>query len=168
VSEVDTVPVLSKPGKLVAPNEADRRLAREAGQRLAAYLGEPKPIKMGVVPEGKEQEEAIVLPASVLCVLVDVLAELAAGNAVAVVPVQAELTTQLAADMLNVSRPYLIGLLDKGEIPSRRVGVQRRVLLSDLLAYKQRSEAERLKALEELQARPRNSTWVIDQSFQGD
>jgi excisionase family DNA binding protein len=90
------------------------------------------------------------LPPSVVQALAGLVHELARGNAVTVVPVQAELTTQQAADLLNVSRPFLVKLLDSGEIPYHRTGTHRRVKAADLLEYRDRRRAARRAALAEL------------------
>jgi excisionase family DNA binding protein len=84
--------------------------------------------------------------------LVEVLKQLASGNAVSIVPLRKEVTTYEAAEILNVSRPFVIGLLEKGEIPFRKVGAHRRIPLSTLLEYKRKTDAIRDEALDFLAA----------------
>lgn len=79
-----------------------------------------------------------------------VVHEMKQGKSIAVMPLHEELSTQEAADLLNVSRPFLVNLLRKGEISFKKVGSHRRVRLEDLLVYKERRDSERLKALDDL------------------
>ncbi len=134
----------------VSPSEADSAAARDSSRKLAPLLATKR--RLRVVPDGGKPEEAIVLPAPALELLLSILTEMASGNAVTLIPIHAELTTQAAADLLNVSRPYVVELLEKGEIPHRKVGTHRRILFRDLLDYKQRSDAKRKQALDALVA----------------
>lgn len=133
--------VVEESGPIFAP-DSDATIVKQLDDELARTDGVAKL----VTPRGSE----IRLPHSVLQVLMGVVHEMARGNAVKVMPIHAELTTQQAAELLNVSRPFLVSLLERGEIKYRKVGTHRRVLLEDLLVYKDRRDRERLSALDEL------------------
>jgi len=94
--------------------------------------------------------ESIALPEAVFYVLERVAEVLARGDAIAVVPVGREVTTQQAADLLNVSRQYLVRLLDEGRIPFRKTGKHRRLRIEDVLAFKERRDKDRRAGLREL------------------
>ena len=98
------------------------------------------------------EADDIILPGHVLQILLDVLSEMSKGNAISLIPHHQEISTQEAANLLNVSRPFLVGLLENGEIPFRKVGAHRRVKLTDVLEYKDQSDAKRLQALNDLTA----------------
>jgi excisionase family DNA binding protein len=97
-------------------------------------------------PDGKE----LPLPEPLYRVLVEAAATLVAGYQVIVAPIHHQLTTQEAADFLNVSRTYLVRLLDRGDIPSSKVGRHRRVRFGELMSYKKRRMSERREALTNL------------------
>lgn len=103
-----------------------------------------------VVPGDKG--EPVDLPESVVRVLAEVLDHARRGESVRVIVDDDEITTQQAADLLNVSRPYLVGLVDRGEIPSRKVGTRRRLKLADVLLYREIDQARRLEAVNTLAA----------------
>jgi excisionase family DNA binding protein len=127
----------------VAPTEKDSALARESSRRLSKYGRSDLKVQIPDVGE-------VILPASAVRLLISLLSEMAAGNAVTLIPIHAELTTQQAADLLGVSRPFLIKQMQEGQIPFRKVGTHRRILFRDAMAYKRKIDAERLKALGEL------------------
>lgn len=138
--------------ELELPDETAAHQAAQAVADLNAFLrAHPTPTaRVRLCTDDGGTETQVVIPAVAFGFFVDVLAELANGNAVTVAPVHAELTTQQAADLLNVSRPYLIKLLDEGKLPFRRVGNRRKVQLVDVLDYKRRDDARRQKLLDEL------------------
>ena len=128
----------------VTPTERESQLAEESSRILSSYVRDTEEQTIRVIPEG-ERQKAVTIPAVAFRLLVDILAQMAQGNAVTLVPVQAELTTQEAADLLNVSRPFLVKLLEEGEIPYRKVGTRRRVLYKDIAEYKRRIDEQRLR-----------------------
>jgi excisionase family DNA binding protein len=97
-----------------------------------------------------------------------VLAELADGRGVAVVPFDVEVTTQQAADLLNVSRPHVVSLLDKGEMAHRKVGARRRLRLEDVLAYRRASYQRSRQAVNELTRLTQELGLDYGQSVAGD
>lgn len=138
--------------------EASLPVAREVaaatqGQRaLAAFLSTQLETQRIQIFDEKNEAHAVELPTSALRLLVDILSELAEGNAVKVVSIHAELTTQEAADMLNVSRPHVVKLLESGTLPFHKAGKHRRVRFADLMAYKTAQERTSAAAMEELAA----------------
>lgn len=129
------------------PNPEDSSLARASAQELSALLAEmPQADRAQVKLDGHD----LILPRQALALLRDLLSEMAQGNAVTIVPTHAELTTQEAANILNVSRPYLIKLLEQGRIRHHKVNKHRRIRFEDLMAYKRQQDAESAAALDEL------------------
>ncbi len=146
--------ILSKYQNLeqVAPTLEDTTLAGTSSQILASYLLKNLSHFTFKVMQDDNQGECVSIPAAALNLLVEILAQMAEGNAVSIVPIKKELTTQEAADILQVSRPYLVELLESGEIPYRKVGTRRRILTQDVINYKNRIDAARMQTLEELAA----------------
>ncbi len=128
------------------PSEEDRRIAAESSRQLAALIGKGDKAQLRLI----EGDEVITVPVSAMRMLVDILAHMAEGEAVTIIPQDAELTTQQAADFLNVSRPFFVKILEEGKLDFHKVGTHRRVYFHDLIAYKEQSMGERQKALEEL------------------
>lgn len=136
--------------EMVAPSEAEARLAWESIRLLASRkLGQRASVRLQL---DDDEAAAVDVPTSAVRLLFQVLAEMSRGNAVALIPTHAELTTQQAADVLGVSRPYLVKLLDEGKIPSRSVGRYRKVRFDDLMAYKRKDDEARARVLDQLAA----------------
>lgn len=123
-----------------------RALARRGAQALASRRADDAPRLL--MADGGE----IPMPANAVDLLAEILQRLGDGQAVRVLTMDAEMSTQAAADCLNVSRPYLIGLLEAGVLPGRKVGAHRRIRAADVMAYKDAIEQAREKALDELAA----------------
>lgn len=114
------------------PTDSESELARASSRLLAACIGQGPTARLRVIDGDGEIE----VPVSALRMLVDILANMAEGNAISIVPIHAELTTQQAADFLSVSRPHVVGLLERNELPHHKVGTHRRVYFKDLLDYR--------------------------------
>ena len=132
------------------PSSSDADVARASSERLAAFLRTDRALTLTVA--GAHGRETVQLPPSVGALLLEILQHMAAGSVVGVLRRDAELTTQQAADYLNVSRPFLVGLLEAGDVPFRKVGTHRRVRFEDLRRYKHATDAARRSALDELAA----------------
>ena len=138
------MPALSE---ALVPTERDVLVAKES-QRQMGVMKFGRKESVAVRIGGKE----VALPVGVMRMMVAAVARLAEGKAVAMMPVEEEVSPQDAAEILNVSRPYAAKLFDEGAIPSHRVGMHRRALTTDVLAYKQRQKEARLKVLDALAA----------------
>jgi excisionase family DNA binding protein len=142
------MPTLTNVNAVISPNPADAEMAKESGrsltQRLGRIHGSMLEIRVG------ECGETVQLPQPAVQALLQVLTELGQGHSVTITPIHAQLSSEQAAELLNVSRPYLVKLIDEGSIPSRKVGVQRRLLLEDVIAYKKQLYAKQLAAMAEM------------------
>jgi excisionase family DNA binding protein len=138
-------------GRKIAPGAVDVESAARALRRVKDYLahatGPGEDVRIHTeIGDG----DVLVLPRPTVEMFAAILAALAGGQGVQLVPVNAEVSTQVAAEMLNVSRPYLIGLLERGEIPYRLVGRHRRVRFDDLVTYQRADDRKRKDAADEL------------------
>jgi len=136
--------------KTALPLDGEVKAAVLGQRELAAFLSTRFETQRIEIFDEQNRAHQVEVPTSALRLLVDILGELAIGNAVKIVPVHAELTSQEAADLLNVSRPHLVKLLEAGELPFHKTGRHRRVLFSDLMKFKQRREQSSQDAMEEL------------------
>ena len=133
--------------KMTLPVEREIQAAVRGQRELAAFLATGFETQRIQIFDARNEAHQVELPTSALRLLVDILAELADGNAVKVLPVHAELTTQEAADLLNVSRPHLVKLLEEGQLAFHRTGKHRRVKFADLMAYKEKRAVESEQAM---------------------
>lgn len=140
----------ARPNVVHLPTQPEMEEAKVSSRMLSKYADADR-VQMSL-RGSNGQEEDLVLPGPVLQLLLDILSEMAKGNAISLVPIHHELSTQEAANLLNVSRPHLVGLLEKRELPFRKVGSHRRVLAKDVLEYKARVSGLRQTALDELTA----------------
>ncbi|NJM13946.1 MAG: helix-turn-helix domain-containing protein [Synechococcaceae cyanobacterium SM1_2_3] len=128
------------------PTKEEARLAAESSRKLAAIIGHGDAARLRLV----DGDDEITVPISTIRLLADILDQMAQGNAVSLVPIGHTLTTQQAADLLNVSRPYLVKLLESGKISFTKVGRHRRIKYEDLLAYREKIDEISRQAVDEL------------------
>jgi len=141
------------PTDAIAPTAQDARIARQSSAALAPLIDDSANSLPHILLRTKDNSEAdIALPPSVLRLLLGALQEMAKGNAVTLMPLQSELTTQQAADMMRVSRPSLIKMLDERKLPYRKIGAHRRILYSDVLRFVEAEHARRVQVMDALVA----------------
>ena len=143
---------MSAKAGVIRPGDADAELASRAARRIRDYLAAHPGTDPVAIRGELAGDDALVVPRAAAVVFAQILALLATGQGVQIIPDSAELTTQQAADFLNVSRPYLIGLLENNQIPYTKVGTHRRIAFADLLEYKRRDDQKRRGAAAELTA----------------
>jgi excisionase family DNA binding protein len=130
------------------PSPQDAAIARTSGQLLSRYASQRRPLTLRV--RDADQDQPLELPTGAVALLMDILEAMAAGRGVTIIPENAELTTVQAAEILNVSRPFLIKLLEENAIPHRKVGKHRRIRMEDVMAYKARIDRDREAVLDQL------------------
>lgn len=144
------LPAMTSTLELPTPEIAEE--AEAALRQLEPFLKPRNRKHIRVHPEGGDGSVTVTVPRQAFELFLEVLGQMANGNAVTIVPVHAELTTQQAADFLNVSRPFLVGLLEDGKLPFRKVGTHRRIMFADLAGYRRRDEERRRKLMADLAA----------------
>jgi excisionase family DNA binding protein len=131
----------------------DQRIALGSITRLKGVSKKLRTVSTpGVKIKIQETGEFITIPKKALSLLITILSNMSEGKSITIIPTDSEVSTQQAADMLNVSRPHLVKLLESNTIPFKKVGSHRRILLRDLITYEkslQRTREEKLKFLSE-------------------
>lgn len=134
-------------------NKEDVELAKAAQRCIVSALDHARAVNIAIIEDGVERIEdspLLKLPPKVLRLFADLLGAMAQGKAVAIMPKEMDVTTQEAAMFLQVSRPYLVRLLDEGKMPFHKVGTHRRIRFEDVVAYKEARQASAHRALQEL------------------
>jgi excisionase family DNA binding protein len=142
--------VMLRPTEPYTPTQEAITLASQALESVSALVANPPETITFAILDPDLQGTKITISGGMFRLMVDVLNAVSQGEPITLLPHSAELTTQEAADMLNVSRPYLVKLLDEGAMPSRKVGIYRRVKVQDVLRYQKQEKAKREKILDEL------------------
>lgn len=134
----------------INPGDVDAEVAERAARRITEYLA-GHPDEELIEPLGETGSvDALVIPRATVVMFAQILDLLAQGRGVQIIPREAELSTQQAAAMLNVSRPYLIKLLESKQLPFRKVGRHRRIRYEDLMAYMRIDDLKRREAADKL------------------
>jgi excisionase family DNA binding protein len=140
--------------QLTLPTAEDGEQAKDSSrvlaQALANYSDDDR-VRMTIQGSSGSSNE-LVLPGDIMNLMLTVLTQVSQGNAISLVPIHQEISTQQAAELLSVSRPHLVKLLEQGDIPYRKVGSHRRVKLTDVMDYRKQVDEARGKALDELSA----------------
>jgi excisionase family DNA binding protein len=139
--------------EMVLDSKEDLELAKAAQRCIVSSLDHSKAINIAIVEDGVgrlSESPVLRLPPKVLRLFADVLGSLAQGKAIAVMPKELDVTTQEAAMFLNVSRPYLVRLLEEGKIPFHKVGTHRRIRFEDVVQYKEDRQKISKDALQKL------------------
>ncbi|PVA08886.1 excisionase [Pelagivirga sediminicola] len=131
------------------PDEVEIKNAEQLRTIVASQIKEGEPTTLSLALESGEMQTVTLAPA-LTASLLEVLRLVSSGRGFRMIPVEAELTTQQAADLLNVSRPFLVNLLENGDVPFTKTGRHRRVRADDLFAYKEKRDATRSDALGDL------------------
>ena len=143
-----TLPAYSEPFGGRMPTANDREVANQLRRVLAAQKSGEAKIRLR--EPGLQKPVEITLTPSMADLFLDLLRHIGSGHAVTLVPIEEMLTTQQAADLLNVSRPHLIKLLEQGMMPHSLIGRHRRIRAEDVFAYKLKRDEERAQALDAL------------------
>jgi excisionase family DNA binding protein len=133
----------------VTPSDDDVNLAKQSSRSLAAFAGHGVTCS---IKTGKGEPVEIQLPAAAVGVLAQMLTQMAEGKAVVLMPINAQLTTQQAADLLGVSRPFLISEMKGGKLPFQKIGTHRRIAYAELMKYRQKMAEESNAAMDSLVA----------------
>jgi excisionase family DNA binding protein len=137
------------PEKILAPTDEDVKLARQSCRSLSPFAG--RRLTVSIKARGGKRTE-VELPAPAVAGLLRLLAQMAEGAAVSLMPIRSQLTTRQAADLLGVSRPFLVAQMKSGKLRFQKVGTHRRIAFADLMEYRKTMAAESDKAMDTLVA----------------
>jgi len=135
---------------VVFPDARQTNAAAESSRQIETFLASKGEHQRIVLVDETQQRVVAELPTFALRLLRDILRELGSGNTVRLVAIHSELTTQEGADILNVSRPHLVKLLEAGQLPHTKTGSHRRIKLADVMAYKEQRDQSSYEAINEL------------------